>query len=156
MRSAVTSARFDGPSGLAEEYHSEGICEQDLHTPSTRSLDEAELAGVIGARFRDLARHDPRQARTAQAYIGRALRLRRADRTRNRVFDLVGPARAHLITRDPDRASDLIREALPPATTWVSGRVGARLRDFHREAAAFTAMPEVRDARDAVTELLAA
>jgi hypothetical protein len=79
---------------LAEEYHTEGVSELDLRTPSTRSLDEAELAGVIGARYRDLARHDPKHARTAQDYIERALELRPADRVRNRVFDMVGPMKA--------------------------------------------------------------
>lgn len=142
--------------GLAEDYHSDGVRELDLRTPSTRSLDDAELAGVIGARYRDLARHDPKHARTAQDYIGRALERRSADRTRNRVFDLVGLARAHLITREPDRAAELIHQALPAAATWTSGRVGARLRDFHREAAVFAAVTEVRDARDAIAELVAA
>lgn len=142
--------------GLAEDFHSEGTCELDLRTPSTRSLDGAELAGVIGARYRDLARHDSTHARTAQTYIGRALELRHTDRTRNRIFDLVGLARAHLITREPDRAAELINNALPDAATWVSGRVGARLRDFHREASAFSAVPEMRAARAAITELVAA
>ena len=142
--------------GLAEDYHSDGVTELDLRTPSTRSLDEAELAGVVGARYRDLARHDPAHARTAQTYIGRALDLRPADRTRNRVFDLVGLARTYLITREPDRAAELIHQALPAAVTWISGRVGTRLRDFHREATAFAAVAEVRDARDAIAELVAA
>lgn len=142
--------------GLAEDHHSEGTCERDLRTPSTRSLDDAELAGVIGARYRDLARHSPKHARTAQDYIGRALRLRPADRVRNRVFDLVGLARTHLITREPERAVEVIHEALPFATTWVSGRVGERLRDFHREAATFVAVPEVRDVRAAISQLVAA
>jgi hypothetical protein len=142
--------------GIAEDHHSEGVRELDLRTPSTRSLDEAELTGVIGARYRDLARHDPQHARTAQDYIGRALHLRHADRARNRVFDLVGLARAHLITREPDQAAELIRAALPAAATWSTGRVGARLLDFHREAAVFAAAPGMRDARDAIAELVAA
>jgi len=150
------AAAFRRAVGLAEDYHSEGVCELDLRTPSTRSLDGAELAGIIGARYRDLARHDPKHARTAQDYIGRALRLRPADRARNRVFDLVGLARAHLITREPDQAAALIHDALPSAATWAAGRVGARLRDFHREAAAFAAEPDVRDARDAIAVLVAA
>jgi hypothetical protein len=142
--------------GLAEDHYSEGARDLDVRTPSTRSLDDAELAGVIGARYRDLARHDAKHARTAQDYITRALDLRHADRTRNRVFDLVGLARTHLITREPDRAAELLHHALPSAATWASGRVGARLRDFHREAAPFVAIPEIQNVRTAVTELLAA
>ncbi|GAB1511072.1 hypothetical protein [Actinophytocola sp. KF-1] len=67
----------------------------------------------------------------------------------------VGLARAQLITREPERAAELIQQALPKAATW-SGRVGARLRDFHREAATFSTVPEVRDARAAITDLFAA
>ncbi|GAB1516349.1 hypothetical protein [Actinophytocola sp. KF-1] len=134
--------------GLAEDYHSEGVREPDLTTPSTRSLDDAELAGVIGARYRDLTRHDPNHAR--------ALNLRHPDRARNRAFDQVGLARAHLITREPERAAELIQQAPSKAATWASGRVGARLRDFHREAAIFSTVPEVRDARAAIADLFAA
>lgn len=143
--------------GLAEDYHIEGAHELDARTPSTRSLDSAELAGgVIGARYRDLARYEPKHARTAQEYISRALELRHPSRTRNRAFDLISLARAHLISREPDRAVELIGVALPLAGNWVSGRVGAKLRDFQREAAPFAAVPAVRDARDAITHLIAA
>ncbi|MDQ3786426.1 MAG: hypothetical protein M3422_04185 [Actinomycetota bacterium] len=132
------------------------MSELDLRTPSTRSLDEAELVGVIGARYRDLARHDPKHAQTAQKYIGRALELRPTYRVRNRVFDMVGLARAHLITREPERAAAIIHSVLPIAADWASGRVGARLRDFHREAATFAVVPEMRDVREAVAEFVAA
>lgn len=87
-------------------------------------LDAAELSGVIGARFRDLARHDPAQARHAVDYIGRALELRDPVRVRNRSFDLIGLARAHLITGDPDRAASLIGEALPTVSSENPGRLG--------------------------------
>lgn len=147
---------FRRTAGLAEDYHSEGPCEPDTRTPSTRSLDEAELAGVLGARYRDLARYDPKHARTAQDYIARALDLRHPNRARNRVFDLIGLARAHLITREPDRAAELIHQALPAAAIWTSGRVGKRLQDFHQEAATFATVPVVRDVRDAVQHLIAA
>lgn len=142
--------------GLAEDYHAEGPQEVDAVTPSARSLDAAELAGVIGARYRDLARYDREHARAAQDYIGRALELRDPSRTRNRVFDLIGLARAHLITREPDRAAELIGLAVPLAGAWSAGRVGTKLRDFHAEAAPFATVPAIRDAREAVTALTAA
>jgi hypothetical protein len=142
--------------GLAEDYHAEGAQELDTHTPSARSLDAAELAGIIGARCRDLARYDPKHARTAQDYIGRALGLRHPSRPRNRVFDLIGLARAHLISREPDRAAELIGQALPLAGAWVAGRVGLKLRDFQQEASPFATVPAMRDAREAVAELIAA
>lgn len=139
--------------GLAEDYHAEGPHDIDAVTPSARSLDSAELAGVIGARYRDLARVDVKHARTAQDYIGRALRLRSPNRTRNRVFDLIGLARTHLVTREPEHAADLIGQAMPLARSWTTGRVGTRLRDFHREAEPFAAVPAVREAREDIAEL---
>jgi hypothetical protein len=142
--------------GLAEDYHAEGMHDLDARTPTTRTLDEAELAGVIGARYRDLAQFDGRHARTAQSYIARALELRHPSQTRNRVFDLIGLARAHLVSRDPARASELINTALPIVSPWVSGRVGIKLKDFQREAAPYAATPAVRDVREAIKHLVAA
>lgn len=141
--------------GLAEDYHAEGTRDSDAVTPSARSLDAAELAGVIGARYRDLARYDPKHARKAQEYIGRALRLRDPGRVRNRVFDLIGLARTHLITGEPERAAELVTGALPLAGSWVTGRVGTKLREFHREAVPFAAVPAVRASREAISELVA-
>jgi hypothetical protein len=141
--------------GLAEDHHSEGARDVDMLTPSARSLDAAELAGVIGARYRDLARCDSKHARKAQEYIGLALKLRDTSRVRNRVFDLIGLARSYLITREPERAAELISGALPQAESWSGGRVGTKLWDFHREAAPFAAVPAVRQCREAISELIA-
>nr|WP_232327820.1 hypothetical protein [Kibdelosporangium sp. MJ126-NF4]CEL13547.1 Putative regulatory protein [Kibdelosporangium sp. MJ126-NF4]CTQ99233.1 Putative regulatory protein [Kibdelosporangium sp. MJ126-NF4] len=138
---------------LAEDYHAEGTRDADARTPSARSLDAAELAGVIGARYRDLAQHDPKYARQAQTYIEQALRLRDSGRPRNRVFDLISLARTHLITRDPDRASELVSAALPIASTWANGRVGTKLRDFHHETAQFATLPTIKAVRTAIADL---
>jgi hypothetical protein len=119
-------------------------------------LDAAELSGVIGARFRDLARHDPAQARHAVDYIGRALELCDPARVRNRSFDLIGLARAYLITGDPDRAAGLISEALPAVSSENPGRLGRKLGDWSREAARFASVPAVRTARGQVAELIGA
>ncbi|MBB5922157.1 tetratricopeptide (TPR) repeat protein [Actinoalloteichus hoggarensis] len=136
----------------AQDHHAEGPNENDSHA-SIVGLDNAELAGVIGARYRDLAAHDVRHARTAQDYIGTALRLRPADHLRTRMFDLIGLARTHVISREPDRAAELIAEALPSAPTLAHGRVGRKLREFHREAVVFDDVPAVHDVRQAVMEL---
>ncbi|MEW2507896.1 hypothetical protein AB0878_46285 [Amycolatopsis sp. NPDC047767] len=147
---------FHRAVGLAEDYFTEGTTELDARTPSTRSLDEAELAGTIGARYRDLARFDARHAGTAQKYLARALDLRAPERVRNRVFDTISLARSHLISREPDRAGELITAVLPVAAQWASGRVGAKLQDFRRESASFATVPAVRDAREAIADLTAA
>ncbi|GAB3478958.1 hypothetical protein GCM10027521_13550 [Amycolatopsis cihanbeyliensis] len=108
---------------------------------------------MIGARYRDLARFDGKHARAAQRYIGRALDSRHPSYARNRAFDLIGLARTHLITREPDRAAELIGEAVPLAGQWVSGRVGTKLREFHTESAPFATVPTMREAREAVATL---
>lgn len=143
---------FQRAAGVAEEYFAEGVA--DCEPRSVRNFDVAELCGVIGARFRDLAQHDPKHARQAQEYIGRALELRRPSRLRNRAFDLIGLARAHLITSEPEFAAGLIQQALPIATPWVAGRIGAKLRDFRRDAAPFTAVAEIRESQQAISELI--
>ena len=116
-------------------------------------LDEAELAGVLGARFRDLARHDSSQARHSVTYIGKALRLRDPSRTRNRVFDLVGLARAHLITGEPEQGCRLVAEALPLVDLGHPGRVARKLGDWSREATRYSDLPVVRETQDRVREL---
>jgi hypothetical protein len=144
---------FHRSAGLAQDYFAE------TGTDSCRwirSFDAAELHGVLGARFRDLAMYDPLQARYAIDHIERALQLRDPNRLRNRAFDLIGLARAHLITNDLDQAVALIYEALPLTSQWMSGRVGMKLGDFHRESARFTSVPEVRQVRDTIRGLMTA
>jgi len=142
---------FHRTVGLAQEHFAEAVTDPGGWV---RSFDAAELHGVIGARFRDLARHDPAQARHAQAHISRALDLRSRTRVRNQVFDLIGLARSHLISCDPDRAATLVADALPLAQRWVSGRVGNKLADFHRESAPFDSVSAVHDVRNAIGDLV--
>lgn len=139
---------------VAEDCHSEGTQDIDAGTPSARSLDAAELAGVLGGRYRELAEHDARFAREAQDRINQALRIRGPHQSRNQVFDLVELARAHLVSHEPDRAAQLVAAALPLAKS--TGRTGAMLKDFHRAAEPFAHVPVMRDARDAITDLITA
>ncbi|MGH3548386.1 MAG: hypothetical protein ACRDQU_09800 [Pseudonocardiaceae bacterium] len=138
--------------GLAEEAYAQRKSEAEPRW--TIGLDAAELAGVIGARYRDLARHDPAQAPRAVRYIGQALALRDASRQRNRAFDLIGLARVHLITGEPEQAATLIGQAMPLAGERAPGRVGRKLGDFYRETARWAAVPAVRDARDQLRPLV--
>ncbi len=118
-------------------------------------LDTAELYGVIGARYRDLARYDHRHATSAVTYIGRALALRDPSRTRNRAFDLVSLARVHLLTGEHDHAAATVREALPLLDPARPGRLARRLRDWHREAAPYVSIAAVRRSRDDIAHLTA-
>ncbi|MER5390095.1 hypothetical protein [Saccharopolyspora sp. NPDC002686] len=146
--------QFRRAVGLAEDHFGESTADEADHR--TRGLDEAELYGVLGARWRDLAavRQEPKEARYAQEYISRALALRDPSRVRNRAFDLIGLARAHLVTGEPDRACELIDGVLPIAEHWASGRVGEKLRDFHRESRPFVSSTTVRSTRNAVRDLI--
>ncbi|WP_054055641.1 hypothetical protein [Alloactinosynnema sp. L-07] len=145
---------FTRTVALAEDHHGEGVYEGDSNLPTVRGLDAAELAGVIGARFRDLAQHDRRYVHAAQEHIGRALELRHPSKTRNRAFDMIGLARTHLISGDANEAAELIDQVLPLAESWASGRVGAKLRDFHRESAPYAVVPAMRNARDGIADLV--
>lgn len=118
-------------------------------------FDRAELAGVIGARYRDLARHDLRQARHATAYVSRALILRDPSRTRNRAFDLVSLARVLLLTGDHEHAAAKVREALPMVDAHRPGRLGRKLADWRRESEPCADVLAVRESRDAISALAA-
>jgi hypothetical protein len=159
-RSATSSWLLSWPTSpamtrlLAEDHFSEELRDGDAATPSVRSMDEAELMGVIGARYRDLSRHDPRHAAQAQDYIGRAITPRDPDRVRNQAFDLVGLARAHLITREPERAAELIGIALAGRAVDVRPS-RSQAPGLHREARPFATVPAVRDIREVVAGKLA-
>ncbi|WP_219414529.1 hypothetical protein [Pseudonocardia nigra] len=120
------------------------------------SLDGAELAGTIGGRYRELARHDPRQAAHAAEYLGRALALRDPARARLRAFDLVSLARVHLFTGDPEQAAATVRNALPFVDPQRPGRVGRKLIDWRREAATYASVPAIRESRDDIAAVTTA
>lgn len=121
-----------------------------------RGLDGAELAGTIGARFRDLARHDRAQAVHAVAYIGRALDQRGPDRPRNRAMDLIGLARVHLLIGEPDHACALVTDALPLLDHRHPGRLARKLGDFDREAVHYADVAAVRETRERLRGLASA
>jgi hypothetical protein len=114
------------------------------------SFDEAEMEGVIGARLRDLARHDPTQAPLAERHIRRALALRDPSRTRSRVFDVIGLARTRLATGEPEAACELIQSVLPMVVRLRSGRVRRKLQDFVTESAQYRQLHAVREVQDAI------
>jgi len=139
---------FDRVVGLAQDSFAQRKAEAEpwwLH-----SFDEAELEGVIGARTRDLAGHDPRQAPSAELHIRRALDLRDPSRVRNRAFDVIGLARTKMVAGEPEEACDLIGDVLPTVERLSSGRVLRKLQDFSKESERHRDLPGVRDARDAI------
>jgi hypothetical protein len=137
---------FRAAVDIAEDAHaaSDSIAEPRW----LRGLDTAELIGTIGARYRDLARHDRRHARHAVHYLGRAFELRDATRVRNRAFDLVSLGRAHLLVGEPDRAAAAVRAALPHVDPHRPGRLARKLAEWNSEAAPFAAVAVVAAARE--------
>lgn len=119
-------------------------------------FDAAELTGVIGARYRDLAHHHPAQATRSIVYIDRALQLRAPGRDRNRAFDLIGLARTHLLTGDPDRSADLAATAVPLIDPRRPGRLASRLRDWYRESQPYADVAAVSQTRTTVRPLIPA
>jgi hypothetical protein len=137
--------------GLAEDYFSDGPSDDDHR--SVQYFDAAELAGVIGGRYRDLARHESKWIKKAQSYIRQALTLRHPSSLRLRAFDLIGLARTYLIDAEPERACELVHEALPLAQPWTNGRVGAKLREYRQEASRYASIPVVENTRDLIRDL---
>ncbi|MGH3565199.1 MAG: hypothetical protein ACRDRH_04030 [Pseudonocardia sp.] len=136
----------------AEQSHAD--CDPEREPHWLHVFDAAELAGAIGAMYRDLALHDRRQTHHAVDYLGRALALRDPALTRNRAMDFVSLGRVHLLTKEPELSAVMVRSALPLLDPHRAGRLGRKLADWHREAAPFTAVPEVQDMREQTRELV--
>lgn len=154
-------------TGRVQAFHrAVGQAHEDFHKGDGDRLpywiatfDAAELAGVVGARYRDLAivqteqgraRHD--LASRAVEHISAALRLRPPRRLRNRAFDLVGLGRAYLLLGEREEAVGVVRAAVEIEDMIKSGRVERRLYDFHTEAARYADAPPVADLRAELAE----
>ncbi len=123
-------------------------------------FDHAELAGVVGARYRDLAagQRDPaarrRHAESSAAYITRALRLRNPSGRRGRAFDLIGLGRTYLLLDEPAEAARVVRQAVALEHSLGSGRVRRRLSDWYTESATHHRDPHVAEVRDELSHTL--
>jgi hypothetical protein len=139
----------------AEQAHLD--VKPDRESRWLRVFDAAELAGSIGASYRDLALlHDRRQTRqthNAANYLGRALALRDPSLARNCAMNSVSLGRVHLLTREPELSAVTVRSAVPLIDPHRPGLLGRKLADWHRESAPFAAVPEVQDTREQTREL---
>jgi hypothetical protein len=144
--------RFRHAAEEAEDAHATATAAGEPH--SLRGFDHAELVGTIGARYRDLARHDPRQASGAVDYLSRALQMRDPARARNRAFDLVALGRALLITGEPEQSAVNVQSALLHVDPHRPTRLHRKLAEWHDEAEPFATVATVADVRDRVTDVL--
>ncbi|MGH2707486.1 MAG: helix-turn-helix domain-containing protein, partial [Actinomycetota bacterium] len=141
---------FQRAVGLAEESFATQEAGEEPHW--IKRYDAAELSGIIGARYRDLARHDPSHARQAIERIKEALILRDRRSLFSRAFDTVGLGRAYLLVGEPEEACRVTRPVLEMAGVSESGRVCRRLRDFSREAEPYRELPQVAEFREEIGE----
>ncbi|GAA3746704.1 hypothetical protein GCM10022402_27780 [Salinactinospora qingdaonensis] len=154
--------------GRAKSYHrSVSQAEELIGSGNGRDVpewacgfDHAELAGVVGARYRDLAaiEKDPsirrKQAERSAGYISRALELRPSSKVRNRAFDLIGLGRTYLVLGEPVEAARVVGEAASLESRLGSGRVRRRLGDWYAEAAAYNRTSSVAQLREQVSHTL--
>lgn len=125
------SHNFSRAAGQAEDLFAEA---NSANCPAWLiDFDEAELFGVLGARYRDLALADPRHARSAEHYTLRALSLRAAGRIRNHTFDLISLARTYLIMGEPEQGCFAACKAVKINNEVLHGRPERKLKDFCRE-----------------------
>ncbi|WP_249187744.1 hypothetical protein [Nocardiopsis sp. MG754419] len=142
------TASFERTVGQAEDLLAgdEGTRPEWSH-----GLDEAELAGVVGARYRDLSRtvegrEAERLALRSAEYITSALARRRSGR--GRTFDLIGLGRTYAALGDGVESARAVRAALESGPGMASGRVRRRLRDWYVESSALHRQPDTAAIRD--------
>lgn len=142
--------RFQHAAEEAEEAHATGTASGEPHW--LRGFDRAELVGTIGARYRDLARHDAGQASGAVDYLSRALQMRDPARARNRAFDLVALGRAQLITGEPEQSAASVQSALLHVDPHRPTRLHRKLAEWHAEAARFATVSSIAHVRESVSD----
>ncbi|MGH3565548.1 MAG: hypothetical protein ACRDRH_05860 [Pseudonocardia sp.] len=143
---------FNWAVDAAEQAHLD--IEPDGESRWLRVFDAAELAGSIGAGYRDLALYDRRQTHHAAKYLGQALALRDPSLARNCAMNSVSLGRVHLLAGQPELSAVTVRSALPLIDPHRPGLLGRKLADWHHEAAPFAAVPEVQDTREQTRELV--
>ncbi|WP_405597582.1 hypothetical protein OG741_13930 [Streptomyces sp. NBC_01410] len=118
-------------------------------------FDEAELAGVTGGRFLDLARKDPRKhADRAAAEIRSALLARGPEAGRSHALDRIGLAECHFLVGDVAGAVEETHRAVDAARLTQSGRVRTQLSELYPYTVGHGASRSVREARDSIRDLL--
>ncbi|MGW4424941.1 hypothetical protein [Streptosporangium sp. NPDC004631] len=128
------SEAFRRATDAAEDAFN-GICDGDPDPEWITYFDAAELAGVTGGRYLEMARRDRdrRYASDALIHIGRALELRKRSSMRSLALDQVGLAQAHLLNGDLDEAVMVGSAAADTAGQVQSDRVRVQLRELYME-----------------------
>lgn len=122
----------------------------------TAFFDEAELAGMSGACYRELAGRDQSQTTTyapkAEYLIHNAIKLRDSAYLRSHVFDLNGLAETQLLLDQPEQAATTVDRALALSDKVGSRRMACRLHATTRKALqSFPHLPEVKELSEKVS-----
>jgi hypothetical protein len=138
----------------AEQHLSAGS--SDEHPAWIRYFTEAQLAGVIGSCFRDLAKYDGRFAAEAEAPIELAMRGRSHNQLRNRALDHLNLAISRLRRGEIDGMLQDGTAALTLGTALKSHRFTSRMQALSREATLLNSRtPGIVEFRDQVAALAA-
>jgi tetratricopeptide (TPR) repeat protein len=107
---------------------------------------EADVAGMIGSVYTDLARFaDPMYARRAVPALGTAIAGYGDGMLRSRTFCLISLAVNHLLLHDVDHAVDVGRDAVVQGRTVRSERLRDRLRPLENEARKWSGAGELTE-----------
>lgn len=118
-------------------------------------FDDAELAGVTGGRFLDLARQNPSQhADRAATEIRNALSARGPEAGRSHALDRIGLAECHFLAGDVAGAAEETHRAVAAARLTQSGRVRTHLGKLYPYTVGKSASRTVREAREGIRDLL--
>lgn len=133
------------------------ITDPDAEPRWVAFYDRAELAGVIGACHRDLARRDaPRavaHASNAVRATNDAITQRTNSYQRSRVLDLNNLAAAYLLLDEPEQAASVANQAITLAGHVRSARILDRFRDTAADAARYGGVVELEEFRQRVIEV---
>lgn len=141
-------ASFERTVGQAQDL----LAREEGPAPEwSQGFDEAELAGVVGARYRDLGRslerpESERFALKSVEYISSALERRGAGR--GRTLDLIGLGRTYAALGEGTESARSVRAALGSGPGLASGRVRRRLHDWYVESSALHKNPDTAAIRD--------
>lgn len=116
---------------LESAYHAFDEARPGEDPAWTAFFDEAELAGMSGACYRELAARDQSHtrifAKKAEDLIQDAIAQRDASYVRSRVFDLNGLAETYLLMEQPEQAATTVDQATTLSSVVGSRRMSGRL-----------------------------
>ncbi|MEU8133201.1 hypothetical protein [Streptodolium elevatio] len=145
---------FRRATATAEDTFANAVATDEPHWIAY--YGEAEIAGVTGGRWLELARFDPKYAEPARRNITQAIETRGRTGLRSLALDRIGLAEVLFIQGDHSAGVRAASGAMDVAEHTQSGRVVEQLRGLYGYTAARASYPGIRDLRDRMRDLLTA